>query len=139
MPTVRIILTRILVALLRISHLKENFTVNAESTYIFVLYVPTEKEHGGNLPESRQKKHETQKLVVIKMVVERLNNGTAKNILFIHTWIGPDATSIGIGKAGVKLYIKKSGMYYKRFHGFLKIIRLTDRKLYYLSFHFNLS
>ena len=56
LPTVRIILTRILVGLLRISHLKENFTVNAESPYIFVLYVPTEKEHGGNLPESRQKK-----------------------------------------------------------------------------------
>ena len=34
-----------------------------------------------------KKKHETQKLVIIKKVVERLNNGTAKNILFMRTWI----------------------------------------------------
>ena len=39
------------------------------------------------------KKHETQKLMIIKKVVERLNNGTAKNILFRHPWTGHNATS----------------------------------------------
>ena len=47
-----------------------------------------------------------------------------------------DATSKVIGKAGVKLCIKKSGMCYEYFHGFLKIISLTDRKLYYLFLSF---
>ena len=117
------------------------------------------------------KNHETQKLVIIKKVAERLNDGTAKNILFRHPWAGPDATSRTfnqgktvlmklitkidcevldicstidkvdatpkvIGKAGVKLCIKKSGMCYEYFHGFLKIISLTDRKLYYLFLPF---
>ena len=117
------------------------------------------------------KKHETQKLMIIKKVAERLNNGTAKNILFRHPWTGHNATSRTfnqgktvlmklitkidcevldicstidkvdatpkvIGKAGVKLCIEKSGPCYKCFHGFLKIIRLTDRKLYYLFLPF---
>ena len=47
-----------------------------------------------------------------------------------------DATPKVIGKAGVKLCIKKSGMCYEYFHGFLKIISLTDRKLYYLFLPF---
>ena len=47
-----------------------------------------------------------------------------------------DATSKVIGKAGVKLCIKKSGMCYEYFHGFLKIVSLTDRKLYYLFLPF---
>ena len=117
------------------------------------------------------KKHETQKLVIIKKVAERLNNSTAKNILFRHPWTCPDATSRTfnqgktvlkklitkmdckvldicstidkadatpkvIRKVGVKLCIEKSGPCYKCFHGFLKIISLTDRKLYYLFLPF---
>ena len=117
------------------------------------------------------KKHETQKLVGIEKVAERLSNGTAKNILFRHPWTSPDATSRTfnqgktvlmklitkidckvldicstidkvdatpkvIGKAGVKLCIEKSGLCSKCFHGFLKIISLTDRKLYYLFLPF---
>ena len=50
-----------------------------------------------------------------------------------------DATPKVIGKAGVNLCIKKPGMCYEYFHGFLKIVSLTDRKLYYLFLHFNLS
>ena len=46
-----------------------------------------------------------------------------------------EATPKVIGKAGVKLCIEKSGLCYC-FHGFLKIISLTDRKLYYLFLPF---
>ena len=49
-------------------------------------------------------KHETQKLVNIKKVVERLNNETIKNIHFINPWTGCDAasTSFNQGKTVLK-------------------------------------
>ena len=49
------------------------------------------------------KKHETQKLVNIRKVVERLNNETVKNILFIHPWTGCDAASTSFNQGQIVL------------------------------------
>ena len=72
-----------------------------------------------------------------KTVLMKLITKTDHEVLDICSNIDKvDATPKVIGKAGVKLCIKKSGMCYEYFHGFLKIISLTDRKLYYLFLPF---
>ena len=123
------------------------------------MHIYTEKGHGeGAFMKVHSKKHETQKLVDIRIVLDRLNGGTVKNMPFMHpsTGFDPtvlmklitktdgedlvicfgidklDATPEVIGKAAVKLCIKTSGMCYESFHGFLRIVRLADRKLYYI-------
>ena len=133
---------------------EKNVTVFAEGTCIFIL----KKDMGETFMKAHSKKHETQKLVDVKIFLERLNSGTVKNILFMHPWTGcdptifmrlitktdgqvlvicfdidkVDATPEVIGKAAVKLCIKTSGMCYKSFHGCLRIISPADRKLYYI-------
>ena len=72
-----------------------------------------------------------------KTVLMKLITKTDHEVLDICSNIDKvDATPKVIGKAGVKLCIEKSGPCYKCFHGFLKIISLTDRKLYYLFLPF---
>ena len=75
-----------------------------------------------------------------KAVSMKLITKTDREVLDICSNIDKlDAAPKVIGKAGVNLCIKKPGMCYEYFHGFLKIVSLTDRKLYYLFLHFNLS
>ena len=62
------------------------------------------------------KKHETQKLVNIKMVVESLNIDTVKDILFMHPWTGCDATSATFNKGKTVL---------------MKLLTKTDREVLY--------
>ena len=72
-----------------------------------------------------------------KTVLMKLITKTDHEVLDICSNIDKvDATPKIIGKAGVKLCIKKSGMCYEYFHSLLKIISLTDRKLYYLLLPF---
>ena len=72
-----------------------------------------------------------------KTVLMKLITKTDHEVLDICSNIDKvDATPKVIGKAGVKLCIKKSGMCYEYFHSLLKIISLTDRKLYYLLLPF---
>ena len=88
-------------------------------TYLYYMYL-LKKNMGEIFLKADKKKHETPKLVIIKKVVERLNNWTAQNIFSMHTWIGPNATSRTFNQGKTVL---------------MKLIIKTDWSSQYLFYH----